>query len=240
MRGVEALLRWTHPDRGNISPSVFIPLAERFGSINMLGNWVIEEACRQMGEWTAQGLSIPVAINLSVHQLMSVDLVERVTSALSQHGVSSSQLLCEITESVAMEDLVVTKRAFDGLARNGVYLSIDDFGTGHSSLSCLRQLPASQLKIDRSFVKDIETSPDAKAIVDAVIKLSHALGLRVVAEGVETTGQQRILVGLGCDELQGFLFSIPLPASMLADWARDNERGLRSDIASKHLQLASR
>jgi len=239
MRGVEALLRWMHPHRGNISPAIFIPLAERFGSINMLGNWVIEEACRQMAEWTAEGLSIPVAINLSVHQLMSADLVERVTSALRQHGVKSSQLLCEITESVAMEDLAATKRAFDGLAQSGIYLSIDDFGTGHSSLSYLRQLPASQLKIDRSFVKDIEAGPDARAIVDAVIKLAHALGLRVVAEGVETTGQQRILVDLGCDELQGFLFSIPLPASMLADWARENERGHRgSDLASKHLQIA--
>jgi diguanylate cyclase (GGDEF)-like protein len=218
VRGVEALLRWIHPELGNVSPVVFIPLAERFGSINLLGNWVIEEACRQMAEWAAAGQSVSVAINLSVHQLLSSDLTERVVGTLSKYGVSSSQLLCEITESVAMEDFTAAKRSIDGLAAHGVFLSIDDFGTGHSSLSYLKQLPASQLKIDRSFVKDLEGDADVRAIVDAVIRLSHALGLRVVAEGVETVGQQQLLAELGCDELQGYLFSAPLAAGPLIAW----------------------
>ena len=236
--GVEALLRWSHPERGMIGPGVFIPLAERFGSINLLGNWVIEEACRQMGEWAANGLNVPVAINLSVHQLLGEDLAQRIACALHVHGVDPSQLLCEITESVAMEDLAATKRSFDSLARHGIYLSIDDFGTGHSSLSYLRQLPASQLKIDRSFVNDIDHGTDARTIVDAVIRLSHALGLRVVAEGVETIAQQRLLTELGCDELQGFLFSAPLPPAKLVDWIHGRGLPLRDDPAPASPQMA--
>jgi len=204
IRGVEALLRWNHPERGSVSPGVFIPIAERFGLINSVGNWVIDEACRQMQAWADDGVRMRVAINLSVHQLREEDLVERIEKALSRHHVDPSRLLCEITESVAMEDIKGTQRAFDGLARIGVFLSIDDFGTGYSSLSYLRQLPARQLKIDRSFVSDIEASNDARAIVSAVIHLAHALGLGVVAEGVETEGQRDILLRLGCDELQGF------------------------------------
>jgi len=218
IRGVEALLRWNHPERGSVSPGVFIPIAERFGLINSVGNWVIDEACRQMQAWADDGVRMRVAINLSVHQLREDDLVERIEKALSRHHVDPSQLLCEITESVAMEDIKGTQRAFDGLARIGVFLSIDDFGTGYSSLSYLRQLPARQLKIDRSFVSDIEASNDARAIVSAVIHLAHALGLGVVAEGVETEGQRDILLRLGCDELQGFFFARPMPADTLLAW----------------------
>ena len=217
-RGVEALLRWNHPERGLVGPDVFIPIAERFGLINAMGNWVIEQACRQMSEWADEGVRMRVAINLSVHQLREQDLVERIDRALTRYGVDPSQLLCEITESVAMEDIKATQRAFDGLARIGVFLSIDDFGTGYSSLSYLRSLPARQLKIDRSFVGDIETSPDARAIVSAVIRLAHELGLRVVAEGVETAGQRDILSALGCDEMQGFLFARPMSAEALLAW----------------------
>ncbi len=220
VQGVEALLRWTHPTLGEVSPAVFIPLAERFGMIGHLGHWVLEEACRQVAQWSAEGLHMHVAINLSAHQLREPDLVERIALALQRHGLATSQLLCEITESVAMEDVAATQRVFDGLARIGVYLAIDDFGTGYSSLSYLRQLPATQLKIDRSFVSDLETSPDARAVVDAVIRLAHALGLRVVAEGVETEGQRDILVGMGCDELQGFFFARPMAADQLLAWSR--------------------
>jgi len=218
IRGVEALLRWNHPQRGLVSPSVFIPIAERFGLINSLGNWVINEACRQMQAWADDGLRMRMAINLSVHQLREDDLVQRIGDALSRHHIEPSQLLCEITESVAMEDIKATQRAFEGLAQIGVFLSIDDFGTGYSSLSYLRQLPARQLKIDRSFVADLEASTDARAIVSAVIQLAHALGLRVVAEGVETEGQRSILTALGCDELQGFLFARPMPSDTLLAW----------------------
>ena len=219
IRGVEALMRWTHPDHGNVPPNVFIPMAERFGLIKELGDWVIDEACRQMRAWDEEGMRMRVAINLSVHQLRQEDLVDRVRSALVRHEIEASRLLCEITESIAMEDIEVTQRAFDGLRRLGVFLSIDDFGTGYSSLSYLRKLPAAQLKIDRSFIQDLETSRDARAIVDAVIKLAHALDLKVVAEGVETEGQRDILLALQCDELQGYLFARPMPASDLLDWA---------------------
>ena len=161
-----------------------------------------------------------VAINLSVHQLRQPDLADRIRAAMQRHAVDSSQLLCEITESVAMADLKATQRALDGLAGIGLYLSIDDFGTGHSSLSYLRQLPAQQLKIDRSFVHDLGESADARALVDAVISLAHALGLRVVAEGVETPEQRDILLALNCDEMQGYLYAHPMPAKALLDWAR--------------------
>jgi EAL domain-containing protein (putative c-di-GMP-specific phosphodiesterase class I) len=218
IRGVEALLRWKHPVRGLIGPDTFIPMAERFGLINELGNWVINEACRQMQAWADEGVRMRVAINLSAHQLREADLVERIERALARHQVEASQLLCEITESVAMDDLAASQRTFAGLARIGVFLSIDDFGTGYSSLSYLRQLPAKQLKIDRSFVNDLETSADARAIVDAVIYLAHTLGLRVVAEGVETEKQRDILLGLKCDELQGYLFARPMSASTLSQW----------------------
>ena len=220
--GVEALLRWNHPERGMILPGVFIPIAERFGLIKGLGDWVIEEACCQMHAWAVAGMRMRVAINLSVHQLRQDDLVARIQQALDRYHVEASQLLCEITESVAMEDVKATHRAFDGLGRRGVYLSIDDFGTGYSSLSYLRKLPARQLKIDRSFVKDLEIDSDARAVVDAVVRLAHALGLDVVAEGVESAGQRDILLKLGCDELQGFFFAQPMPADAMLAWANLN------------------
>jgi len=223
IRGVEALLRWNHPERGMISPAVFIPIAERFGLIGSIGRWVIDEACRQMAEWADDGVRMRVAINLSVYQLREDDLVQRIEAALSRNAIDPSQLLCEITESVAMEDIKATQRAFEGLARIGVYLSIDDFGTGYSSLSYLRQLPARQLKIDRSFINDLATSADARAVVDAVVRLAHALGLKVVAEGVETAEQRDILIALGCDELQGFYFARPMPAATLLAWTNGSK-----------------
>ena len=216
--GVEALLRWNHPVRGSVHPGVFIPVAERFGFINTLGDWVIDEACRQMQSWARAGVQMRVAINLSVHQLHGTALVSRITAAMARHGVKSSHLLCEITESVAMQDLHATQRTLDALRKIGVYISIDDFGTGYSSLSYLRQLPVRQLKIDRSFIKDLDTGDHARAIVDAVVSLAHALGLRVVAEGVETARQRDILLDLGCDELQGFFYAHAMPADSLLEW----------------------
>ncbi|MBX9833932.1 MAG: EAL domain-containing protein, partial [Burkholderiaceae bacterium] len=221
IRGVEALLRWQHPQRGAVGPQIFIPIAERYGLINALGDWVINEACRQMQVWQSTGLTISVAINLSVHQLRQESLGPRIAAALAQHGVPAERLLCEITESVAMEDIQSTQTAFDTLNRLGVLLSIDDFGTGYSSLSYLRQLPAKQLKIDRSFILDIDHSADARSIVDAVIKLAHALGLSVVAEGVETAAQRDILLELGCDEMQGYLFARPMTSDALLDMAHN-------------------
>ncbi|MDE1950323.1 MAG: EAL domain-containing protein, partial [Burkholderiales bacterium] len=216
--GVEALLRWHHPERGPVSPAVFVPVAERFGLIGALGDWVIDEACRQMGVWAEAGMAVSVAINLSVHQLRREGLAAYIDAALRRRRVAPSQLLCEITESVAMDDLGASLPVFEQLLAIGVYLSIDDFGTGYSSLSYLRRLPARQLKIDRSFVHDLEASADARAIVQAVLGVAHALGLSVVAEGVETAGQCKILRALGCDELQGYLFARPMPAAELPDW----------------------
>jgi diguanylate cyclase (GGDEF)-like protein len=215
----EALLRWHHPVRGLVLPSVFIPVAERFGVIGALGTWVIEDACRQVREWREAGLAMRVAINLSAHQMRQEDLVERLQGALRRHRIDPSLLTCEITESVAMEDTRATQNAFQRLGRAGIHLSIDDFGTGYSSLSYLRQLPAEELKIDRSFIMDLESSDDARAIVDAVVRLAHALGLKVVAEGVDNPRQCEILMGLGCDGLQGFLFARPMSAEALLEWA---------------------
>ena len=218
----EALLRWKHPQRGMISPATFIPIAERFGLIGALGNWVIEDACRQARYWREHGMRMRVAINLSPVQMRQDDLVERIVDALERHRIQPSLLTCEITESVAMEDTRATQSAFRRLGEAGVHLSIDDFGTGYSSLAYLRKLPAEELKIDRSFVMDIEHSLDARAVVDAVVRLAHALGLKVVAEGVETERQREILVGMGCDELQGYLFAKPMSARALLIWASDD------------------
>jgi diguanylate cyclase len=225
--GAEALLRWNHPRRGMVSPGVFVPIAERHGLIGTIGEWVIDEACRQARDWRDQGLRMRVAINLSVHQLRRPDLAERIAAALARHQINPDLLTCEITESVAMEDSDATMKVFERLAAVGVHLSIDDFGTGYSSLAYLRKLPVGELKIDRSFVLDLETSADACAVVEAVVKLAHTLGLKVVAEGVETEGQNRILRGFGCDLLQGYLFAKPMAARALSAWAM-NEIGPRS------------
>ena len=218
----EALLRWHHPKRGLVSPAVFVPIAERFGLVHALGAWVIDDACRQARKWRDLGLRMRVAINLSAHQLRRDDLAEQLLSALERHRVEPSQLTCEITESVAMEDTRATHLAFERLGRAGIHLSIDDFGTGYSSLSYLRQLPAEELKIDRSFVKDVETSADARAIVEAVVRMAQVLGLKVVAEGVETERQRELLVQMGCDQLQGYLFARPMSARALTLWAMDD------------------
>mgnify|MGYP000854641217 FL=1 len=220
--GAEALMRWQHPRLGMISPGVFIPIAERFGLIGSLGNWLIDEVCRQIRVWRDGGLRMRVAINLSVHQLRQPDLVERIARALREHDVNPGLLTCEITESVAMQDAEGTIKFFGQLAQLGVSISIDDFGTGHSSLVYLRKLPASELKIDRSFVLDLESSEDARKVASAVVNLAKALNLKVVAEGVETEGQNRILREFGCDQLQGYLFAKPMSAKSLALWAMDD------------------
>lgn len=215
IRSLEALVRWKHPTRGMVSPGVFIPIAERFGQINSLGQWVIEEACRQLGLWNAQGRVLCTSVNLSAYQLRQEDLANHIAAAMARHGVQPAQLICEITESVAMADTDITQRVLAALSQLGVRLSIDDFGTGYSSLSYLRQLRADELKIDRSFVRDLPANRDARAVVDAVIRLARALNLKVVAEGVENREQHDILLELGCDELQGFFIAKPMEASAL-------------------------
>jgi EAL domain-containing protein (putative c-di-GMP-specific phosphodiesterase class I) len=228
--GAEALVRWHHPDKGMVSPAEFIPLAERFGLIGALGQWVIDDACRQMRAWLDGGTSIAVAVNLSVHQLRRDDLVPRVRHALEQHRIDPKLLTFEITESAAMEDTHNTMQVFSVLAQLGVSLSIDDFGTGYSSLAYLRKLPATQIKIDRSFVSDLGQGEDALAVVNAVVSLAHALGLEVVAEGVETEQQRDILVRLQCEQLQGFLFAKPMPAAEFLQWVRHQYQPARGNV----------
>jgi diguanylate cyclase len=226
--GAEALMRWHHPQRGLVGPSVFIPIAERFGLIGAIGNWLIDEACWQAGVWRDEGLRMRVAINLSAYQLRHADLADRIDAALRRNRINPQLLTCEITESVAMEDASNAIRMVEKLGTMGVNISIDDFGTGYSSLAYLRKLHAGELKIDRSFVLDLETSADARAVVDAVVKLAQALGLKVVAEGVETEAQHQILRSFGCHELQGYLFARPMSAVALSAWAMedDSTRGI--------------
>ena len=219
----EALLRWQHPQRGTISPAVFIPLAERHGLINTIGRWVIEEACRQAAQWRQQGLRMRVAVNLSGHQLRQDDLVPHIQTTLRRHKIPPERLTVEITESVAMEDTAHTRAAFERLRKAGLHVSIDDFGTGHSSLATLRRLPAAELKIDRAFIVDLGQSERARSIVQAVVQMARTLELRVVAEGVETTAQRDVLIDLGVNELQGYLFAKPMSATALALWADTDE-----------------
>ena len=224
----EALLRWQHPKRGMIGPTVFVPLAERHGLIASIGLWVIEEACRQAAQWREAGLRMRIAVNISGHQLRRDDLVDQIEASLCRHRIPPGRLTCEITETVAIEDTTVTRQAFERLRRAGLHVSIDDFGTGHSSLAALRRLPAAELKIDRGFVTDLATSEGARSIVRAIVQMARSLNMRVVAEGVETAAQRDELVRLGCDELQGYFFAKPMTATMLALWAGGDEAQAKS------------
>ncbi len=220
----EALLRWKHPQRGMVSPAVFIPLAERHGLIVAIGNWVIDEACRQAAEWREGGLRMRVAINISGHQLRQDDLVPRILAALQRHSIPPGRLTVEITETAAMEDTTQTRAAFEQLRRSGLHVSIDDFGVGLSALAYLnRRLPIDELKIDQSFVKELDTSDAAQKITSGIVQIAHSLGKRVVAEGVETEAQRDALLQLGCDELQGYLFARPMSARALALFANDGD-----------------
>ncbi|MCL4759316.1 MAG: EAL domain-containing protein [Rhodocyclaceae bacterium] len=212
--GFEALVRWRHPERGLIPPIRFIPIAEETGLIEEIGSWVLGEACRQFAAWKTEGLGVAqISVNLSAHQLRNPDLAREVETVLHTHGVSDGELELEITESVAMSD---PERAIDtlqALRRIGVRLAIDDFGTGYSSLAYLKRLPIEVLKLDREFVRDIETDSNDAAISAATLSLAHSLGLEVVAEGVETEYQRSFLISHGCDKLQGYLLGKPEPAT---------------------------
>ena len=210
--GAEALVRWRRPQHGIVSPLLFIPIAEECGLISPLGNWIMREACRQIRFWRDAGLFFgPVAVNLSAAQFKKKTLVQDVADALAQAGLDATYLELELTESMMMEGQknLETIRSLKAL---GIGLSVDDFGTGYSSLSYLRRFPISSLKIDQSFVRHIVTEPDDDAVVCAIINLAHSLRLKVIAEGVETEEQMEILRAHGCDQIQGFYFSEPIPA----------------------------
>jgi len=211
--GAEALLRWTHPERGPVSPGEFIPVAEQSGLIVDLGEWVLQSACAQLALWALQPQSawLTLAINVSVHQFRQADFVDKVRHALAHHRVVASRLKLEITESMFASDqdsIIAKMREIRGL---GVGFSLDDFGTGYSSLSYLRRLPLDQLKIDQSFVREVLTDANDAAIARTVIALGQSLGLAVIAEGVELQGQRDFLAAHGCDLCQGYLISRPLP-----------------------------
>ncbi|MEO6623430.1 MAG: bifunctional diguanylate cyclase/phosphodiesterase [Burkholderiaceae bacterium] len=216
---VEALVRWRHPASGVISPEKFIPLAERYGLIQPIGRWVIEEACRQAVLWRDQGMRMRIAVNISADQMRQADFVDHLAHTLQMTNTPPGRFTCEITESIAMGDTEATRDTFERLRELGVHVSIDDFGTGHSSLASLKRLPAAELKIDRAFVTDLATSEHAQFIANTIVQMAHALSLRVVAEGVETRQQRDLLVAMGCDELQGYLFAEPMPAQDLVNWS---------------------
>ncbi len=223
--GAEALLRWPHPEMGMISPADFIPLAEETGLIIPLGEWVLNSACKQMRDWLDEGLPVPpIAVNLSARQFRQENLAQMIRRALQQHRLDASMLVLEITESTAMFDVDNAVTILRELKRIGVKLSLDDFGTGYSSLSYLKRFPIDHLKIDRTFVNDITTDPDDAAICMAVIGLGHNLKMTVVAEGVETEGQMQFLRKNRCDEMQGFLFSRPVPAADFSHLLRKETR----------------
>jgi EAL domain-containing protein (putative c-di-GMP-specific phosphodiesterase class I) len=216
--GVEALIRWRHPEHGSVPPMRFIGLAEESGLIVGLGEWVVRTACRQAQLWRAAGLDpLTVSVNVSARQFEEKRLVERIAGALRDSGLPPCALDLEVTESLLMRDLNQAVERMRELKDMGVTLSIDDFGTGYSSLSALKSFPISTLKIDKSFVRDLASSTDDQAIALAVISLGHRMHLRVIAEGVETVEQRDFLLANDCDEMQGYLFSPPVPAERITE-----------------------
>jgi diguanylate cyclase (GGDEF)-like protein len=218
--GVEALLRWEHPERGLVPPDQFIPAAEKTGLIVPIGEWVLDEACRQMAYWRDTfGAEWSVAVNLSAVQFSHAGLIEMVASTLKRHALEPRHLVLEVTESTAMHDVESSMVILERLTDMGVRISIDDFGTGYSSLMYLKRFPASELKIDREFVRDLAHDTEDAAIISAIVALGRTLNLKIVAEGVETIVQQEFLTRLGCTSLQGYLLSRPVRAEKILESA---------------------
>jgi diguanylate cyclase (GGDEF)-like protein len=226
--GVEALLRWKHPERGMVPPDQFIPAAERSGLIVPIGEWVLDEACRQMALWrSAVKADWTVAINLSAAQFAHPGLTQLVAATLARHALEPRYLVLEVTESTAMRDVDSSMTILRQLTEMGVHISIDDFGTGYSSLLYLKRFPASELKIDRGFVRDLARDTEDAAIISAIVALGRALNLNIVAEGVETSVQQELLTRLGCTSLQGYLLGRPVGPDLIAELSafHRNSRG---------------
>ena len=237
--GVEALVRWRHPERGLLLPDSFIPLAEDSGLIHSIGRWVLRAACAQAVAWQAERIApMRVAVNLSARQFSDERFVVEIPHALAESGLAPEFLELEITESMMMERPDRAAETLLQIKSLGVHISIDDFGTGYSSLARLKKFPIESLKIDRSFIRDIATDPDAAAIVSAVIAMAHSLRLNVVAEGVETLDQLLFLRERGCDEIQGFYYSKPLPAAEIAGFVR-RQLAAKNGAESKALSAAT-
>ena len=218
IKGLEALVRWQRPGRGLVAPAAFIPLAEETGLIVPLGAWVLSEACAQAARWARTDLpAVTVSVNLSVRQCQP-ELLKTVAQALETAGLNPGQLELEITESFLAKDARELVAVLRELRTMGIKLSIDDFGSGYFSFTSLKDLPVDVLKIDRSLIQELETNAGDVAIVRAIIVMAHTLGLRVVGEGVETTGQLAVLRELGCDQAQGYLLSKPQDASTITEF----------------------
>ena len=223
---VEALVRWQHPTRGLLLPGQFIGLAEESGKIAEMGVWTLREACRQLADWKARGIHVGnMAVNVSALEFRDHRLLDSLQAALAASGIAPNELEIEITESVLMAETETSQRIIERLRQLGVGIAIDDFGTGYSSLAYLKRLRPNQLKIDRSFVNDADVDSDSRAIVRGVVGLANALGLNVVAEGVETVEQQAFLRESGCHTLQGYYIARPLAVDALEVWmaARHNK-----------------
>jgi diguanylate cyclase (GGDEF)-like protein len=222
----EALLRWQHPERGYIPPVEFIPVAEETGQIGAIGNWVLHEACRQVRRWIDAGIApLRIAVNISAAQFHDPGLVENVRAALQEAQLDPKWLEIELTESCVMSNPEESIRLLQELSGMGIMVSVDDFGTGYSSMSYLRRFPIDMLKIDRTFVAEMDTREDDTSIVRAIVSLAHGLKLKVVAEGVESSSQLKALRMLGCDEYQGFHFSPALPAAQFEQLLRERTAG---------------
>ena len=218
VRQAEALLRWQHPALGMVSPGEFIPLAERTGSIQLLTAWVIEEVLRQLREWAGRGLRVQVSLNISTEDLIDPQLPARVSKLLAEYQIPAEQLIFEITESGVMLNPEIALQVLHGLRACGISLSVDDFGTGYSSLTQLKRMPVQELKIDQSFIRDLDDASEDSVIVRSTIEMSHSLGLKVVAEGVEFERSLQLLGRWQCDTAQGYLISRPLAAKAFETW----------------------
>nr|WP_095051374.1 bifunctional diguanylate cyclase/phosphodiesterase [Pseudomonas sp. Irchel s3b2] len=222
--GVEALIRWQHPEHGLVPPDLFIPLAEQNGTIIAIGEWVLDQACKQLREWHDQGFDLRMAVNLSTVQLHHAELPRVVNNLLQMYRLPPRSLELEVTETGLMEDISTAAQHLLSLRRSGALIAIDDFGTGYSSLSYLKSLPLDKIKIDKSFVQDLLDDDDDATIVRAIIQLGKSLGMQVIAEGVETAEQEAYIISEGCHEGQGYYYSKPLPARELSAYLKQAQR----------------
>ena len=211
-------MRWEHPTRGVLYPDAFLPVVEQSGLMNAVTRLVLESAVMQLASWRAAGLDLSVAVNLSASDLLDESLAERIAGLLAEHGVPADALELEITESVIMIDPKRAREVLEALRALGLRIAVDDYGTGYCALAYLRDLPIDELKIDRSFIANVTTDRRSAAIVRSTIELAHALGLKVVAEGIENTEALAAVAAFGCDYAQGYHFSRPVPAEAFTTW----------------------